>query len=262
MKQDLKLIDLSVTLENDSHWTPWWARNKVKYQNHKFGSLAIRLLFRLSPKYLKTGMGWANDEIRISTHGTTHLDAPWHYAPVSEGKKARTIDQIPLEWCFSDGVVLDMRHKKDGEAIEIEDMKKELDRIKYEIKPMDIVLIMTGNDRMIGRPEYFHKGTGMSAVATRWILDHGVKITGIDSWGWDVPLPLQAKKAKELGKKDHFWEAHYVGIEKEYCHLERLANLGALPPFGFKVCCFPMKVKNGSAGPSRVVAMIDEGNNN
>lgn len=251
------ITDLSVTLENDSNWAPWWARNKVKYQGHRFGRLSIRLLFRLSPKFLKTGLGWANDEIKISTHGTTHLDAPWHYSPVSEGKRSRTIDEIPLDWCFSDGVVLDMRHKKDGDAISVEDIKNELHRIGYEIKPMDIVLIMTGNDKMMGSPDYFHKGSGMSAEATRWILDHGVKITGIDSWGWDTPLQGQAKKAKEKGLNNHFWEAHFVGVDKEYCHLERLTNLDALPPFGFRVCCFPMKIKNGSAGPSRVVAIMD-----
>ena len=113
----MRFVDLSVDLEDDEHWAPRWARNRVKHQDHKFGRRVIRLLFRLAPRYLRSGLGWASDLIRISTHGTTHLDAPWHYAPTSEGKPAKTIDRVPLEWCYADGVVLDMRHKGDGEAI-------------------------------------------------------------------------------------------------------------------------------------------------
>jgi len=253
----MRIVDLSVSLENNNGWAPWWARNKVKHQNHKFGRLAIFLLFGLTPKYLRTGLGWANDEIKLSTHGTTHLDAPWHYAPTSEGKPAKTIDEIPLEWCFSNGVVLDVRHKQDGESITVEDIESALSKISYTISPMDIVLIQTGNDRMLRTSGYFSRGVGVSAAATRWILDQGVKITGIDSWGWDTALPQQARQAKNTGRNDLFWEAHYVGIDQEYCHLERLTNLDKLPPFGFKVCCFPLKVKGGSAGPARVVAILD-----
>ena len=48
-----------------------------------------------------------------------------------------------------------------------------------------------------------------------------------------------------------------VGIDLEYCHIEKLANLRALPaPFGFTVACFPVKLTRGSAGWSRVVAIF------
>jgi kynurenine formamidase len=252
----MPLIDLSVTLDNDKSWAPWWARNKVIRQNHAFGRWAIWLLVRLTPGYLQGRLGWANDIIKISTHGTTHLDAPWHYAPLSEGQPAKTIDQVPLEWCFSDGVVLDMTSKQDGEAVEIDDVKAALAKIAYTIKPLDIVLIRTGNDRRLGTPDYFRKGVGVSAAATRWILDQGVRVTGIDAWGWDRPLLGMAATARATGDRSLFWEAHYLGAEKEYCHLERLTGLEQLPPSGFKISCFPMKVKGGSAGPARVVAIV------
>ena len=63
--------------------------------------------------------------------------------------------------------------------------------------------------------------------------------------------------AKWDGRHDLFWEAHYVGADREYCHMERLANLSSLPPAGFTVCAFPLKVVGGSAGPSRIVAILD-----
>lgn len=254
----MRIVDLSVTLDNDKNWAPWWARNKVIRQGHRFGSLAVFILLRLTPPFLKNRLGWSNDIIKISTHGTTHLDAPWHYGPQSEGRRAKTIDEVPLEWCMADGVVLDMTHKKHGEAISSADVKDALDRIGYTIKPMDIVLVRTGNDRLLGTPDYFTQGPGVSAEATRYILDHGVKITGIDSWGWDLPLPLLAERAKAKGDRSLFWEAHYVGVEKEYCHMERLTGLDRLPAHGFTVCCFPLKIKGASAGPARVVALVQE----
>ncbi len=254
----MRMIDLSDVLDNNHSWSPWWAQTSVSYQGHKFGRLAIWVLFQVTPKYLRNGLGWANETIKLSTHGTTHMDAPWHYAPSSEGKEAKTVDQIPLEWCFQDGVVLDMRHKQHGEAITSADLKGALNQIHYTLKPFDIVLIQTGNDQWVGSPKYYTHGSGVSAEATHWLIDQGIKVMGIDSWGWDIPLPVQAQQVKQTGRRDLFWEAHYVGIEKEYCQLEHLVNLDQLPSHGFKVAAFPLKVKNGSAGPARVVAILDD----
>ena len=252
----VQIVDLSLPLDNDADWAPRWARTRVRRQSHRLGAWAIRWLFGLSPKYLRTRLGWANDTIKLSTHGTTHVDAPWHYGPTSEGRPAKTIDEVPLDWCYGPGVKLDLRHKGHGEAISVDDLQAALERAGCTVEPRQIVLIHTGNDRLFGSPDYFTRGCGMSAEATRWLLDRGVKLTGIDSWGWDVPLPLLAERARQESRDDVFWAAHYVGIEKEYCHIERLTNLNQLPPHGFTVCAFPLKVKGGSAGPARVVAIL------
>lgn len=252
-----RLVDLSVPLADDKDWAPWWARTKVKRQSHEFGRRVIRMMLRLRKRHLRTGLGWANEIVKLSTHSTTHLDAPWHYGPVSEGKPARGIDEVPLEWCFSDGVVLDMRHKADQDTIDVEDVRTALAQIGYTLKPLDIVLVQTGGDRLLGHREYFTQGPGVTAAATRWLLDQGVKVTGIDAWGWDGPLEPQAERAKAADRDDVFWAAHYVGVDREYCHLERLANLDQLPRSGFKLCCFPLKVVHGSAGPARVVAIVE-----
>lgn len=254
----MRIIDLSITLENDAAWAPRWGRNRVKYQGHKFGRFAMWLLFGVRSRDLKTGLGWANETIKLSTHGTTHVDAPWHYGPDCEGKPARTIDEMPLDWFFGSGVVLDIRHLEPDAAATIVDLQEGLQRINYTLRPNDIVLVQTGNDRLRGSPDYFSKGPGVSPEATRWLLDQGVRLTGIDAWGWDRPLAAQAQEAKKTGRDDVFWAAHYVGTDREYCHIERLANLDQLPPTGFRVCAFPLKVKRGSAGPARVVALVDE----
>lgn len=254
----MRIIDLSVTLESDADWAPWFARNSVENQSHAFGAWVIRWLFGIGRKHLRTGLGWANDTIKLSTHGTTHVDAPWHYAPTSEGRPAKTIDEIPLGWCYGPGIVLDMRHLDPaGPAVSVADVEASLADIDHDLRPGDIVLVQTGNDRLLGRREYFSTGPGVSAAATRWLCDRGVRLMGIDAWGWDAPLGKQAREAKRTGRSDLFWEAHFVGVDKEYCQIERLANLSALPPKGFTICAFPLKVKRGSAGPARVVALLD-----
>jgi kynurenine formamidase len=94
----------------------------------------------------------------------------------------------------------------------------------------------------------------VTAEATRWLFDRGVRVMGIDAWGWDAPLHMQAERAKERDEAGIFWAAHQADIP--YCQIERLANLGALPQTGFDVACFPLKIVGGSAAPARVVAML------
>jgi kynurenine formamidase len=255
----VRIIDLSTPLESDRRWAPWWARCKVKHQSHAFGRRVIRLLFGVPARLLRSRTGWANETIHLSTHGTTHVDAPWHYAPTCQGRPARTIDQMPLEWFFAPGVCLDMTHRGHGETIGVGDLREALTKVGHALAAGEILLVRTGGDRLLGNRDYFTRGPGVSGEATRWIIDQGVRVMGIDAWGWDLPLPLQARGARRENRDDVFWAAHFVGLDREYCHMERLANLDQLPPTGFRVAAFPLKVKGGSAGPARVVAIVDEG---
>ncbi|WP_300669441.1 cyclase family protein [Desulfoluna sp.] len=250
----MEILDLSAPLDTDKAWAPWWARTRVKRQGHRFGALAVFLLTGLTPRFLRHRLGWANETLSLSSHGTTHLDAPWHYAPDSGGKRALTIDEVPLSWCFSPGVCIDMSHKKDGEAINEADITAWEKTEGHSITAGTIVLIRTGMDQWIGDPAYFTTGPWVTRGATRALLKRGVKITGIDAWGWDGPLSHMAQRARQ--GDGTFWESHYEGADTPYCHLERLAGLDQLPTTGFTVCCFPLKVKGGSAGPSRVVALL------
>jgi len=250
---ELEFIDLSVPIE-ESDSEPF--KPQVQHMDHAAGAAVMSQIFKVPPEALPGGLGWANDNITLITHAGTHLDAPWHYAPTSGEERAMTIDEVPLSWCYSDGVVLDMRSKADGDRIEVEDLTRELDRIGYAIKPMDIVLIMTGVDKYWGSAEYINRGSGMTLASTLWLIDQGVKVMGIDAWGFDRPFASIAAEVEETGDASIIWEAHYAGIKKPYCHLEKLANLDLLPPHGFKVACFPVKITGGSAGWCRPVGIV------
>jgi len=76
--------------------------------------------------------------------------------------------------------------------------------------------------------------------------------------GLDAPLKSQIAKIKQGADPELFWEAHRVGTRQEYCHIEQLANLGELPPSGFKLAVFPLKIMGASGAPARVVAIFEE----
>lgn len=256
-----QFIDLSIPLESDLPSDPEMMIPHIDYVDHEAGAVQMEAFFPgLSKEDLPDGLGWAVEMVNLTTHSGTHLDAPYHYHPFMDGgKTSLTIDEVPLEWCFSDGVRLDFSHKTDGDPITADDVETELDRIGYAIKPLDIVLVQTGADAFWGRPEYLIKGAGMTRESTLYLCERGVKVVGIDAWSWDRPLPFLAREFQETGDPDVIWEAHFAGIEKGYCHMEKLANLDKIPvSWGFRVACFPVKIKSASAGWVRPVAIVED----
>lgn len=224
-------------------------------------SLFLYLLgkYRIKACQWPDGLGLAWEDVQMDTHAGTHLDAPYHFGPTSEGKPAKRIDEIPLEWCFSDGVLLDMRHKEPGSFINVLDIKKASLKISYQIKPYDIVLIMTGADKFAKEKRYVSDYPGMSKEATLYLIEQGVKIVGIDSVGFDRAWGTMFDEYIRTRDNSLLWPAHFAGREREYCHMEKMANLDKIPkPYGFKVACFPVKVENGSAGWCRAVAILEE----
>ena len=253
----VKFIDLSIPIESVPS-DPEFMIPQIEYTDHQGGLASAREILGCQPEDLPLGLGWAVERLILTSHSGTHLDAPWHYAPVSEGKRAKTIDQIPLEWCYADGVVLDFRGKPDGYGISAADVEQELKRIKYKIKPFDIVMIETGTDKHWGDSEYFLKGAGMTRESTLCLIEKGVKIMGTDAWGFDRPFFAIAEEFATTKNRKVIWAAHFTGIEREYLHIEKLANLDKLPPFGFKVACFPIKINRASAGWCRAVAILPD----
>ena len=258
----MRFIDLSVPMTNrcrDASSRFPEGVPIIEYVDHKGGQKSMTKLFGIEPEKLPVpGDGWAVENIQLTTHTGTHLDAPYHFGALSNGMPAKTIDQIPLDWCYGDGVVLDMRHIRGGQKIQPSDLEKELERIGYTLKPFDIVLIRCDGDKDFATDQYVPNRAGMSKEATLWLIERGIKITGIDNVGWDVDFPNIAKIYKDTGDPKTVWEGHFAGMIREYCHIEKLANLYMLPPFGFKIVCFPISIEGASAGWVRPVAILGD----
>jgi len=255
-----KFIDLSIAIEADLPSDPPMMVPKIQYVSHDEGAEQMKLFFPgIDPsRDLPRGKGWTVEFVQLSTHSGTHLDAPWHYHPtMSGGVKALTIDEVPLEWCAGRGVKLDFRHYPDGHQVTSAEMEAAFAKIGHVPAEGDIVLVNTGADKWWGKPEYLMKGCGMGREATLWLLDRGVKVVGTDAWSWDRPLPFTAGEFQKHGDPSIIWEGHFAGIEKGYCHIEKLANLETLPDCGFTFFCFPVKIKGASAGWIRAVAMVE-----
>lgn len=247
-------IDLSLTIgPNDSEPV----KPEIQYINHREGAAVLGEHYGISAKDFPGNMAISQEIISLTSHTGTHMDAPIHYGPVCEGTQARQIEDIPLEWCFHKGILIDVSNNKTGDDISVEEIEQYIYREKISINPYDIILIYTGADALWNTKEYFYNYRGLSREALHWILDHNVKIVGIDTFSLDPPFHKMLNKYQQTKNKEDLWPAHLLGRSKEYLQLERLTNLYKLRNAGeFAVCCFPIKIKESGAGWVRAVAFV------
>jgi kynurenine formamidase len=253
----MRIIDLSAPIAPSRPDAAPFERVELRFTSHAEGAAQIEGMLGVPPHLLRQGEGWAIEEFtRLGTHSVTHVDAPWHYNSTILGRPAATIDELPLEWFFADGLVLDMTARADGDSVQVQDVQDALATIGHTLRPLDIVLLRTGRDAFYGQSDYVLRGCAVAPESTRWLYERGVRVMGIDAWGWDGPLDRQAREAIARQEPGIFWAAHQC--DRPYSQIERLVNLGALPATGFKVACFPLRIRGGSAGPARVVAILPD----
>lgn len=247
------LIDLSRTLEeNASERVPV----RLDYLSHLEGARDMAKIFGVQPSELPDGLGWSSETLCAVTHSGTHMDAPWHYGPISEGRPARTIDEVPLDWCVGPGVKLDLREMPEGAEVAVADLERALDAAGHRLRPGEIVLLETGAGAYWGRSDYPDRGCGLGREATLWLAGQSIKVVGTDAWGLDRPFCAMPRDLDEQGRASALWPSHFAGREREYCQLEKLTNLDLLPPRGFQLFCFPIKIARASAAWVRVVAAV------
>jgi kynurenine formamidase len=254
-----RLIDISMTLDDQVVSDPPNMKPEVEYSTHK-ESIGFALTFfkGLKMEDLPDGEFGAAERVVMSTHNGTHLDAPWHFhSTMNNGERAWTIEEVPLEWCFQPGVKLDLRHLPNGHVATPDDLEKELARIGHTLSPLEIVLVNTKAGGRHGQADYVDTGCGIGYDATMYLLERGVRVTGTDGWSWDAPFSYTAARYAETGDASLIWEGHKASRHIGYCHLEKLQNLENLPATGFKVSCFPFKIRGASAGWTRAVAILE-----
>ena len=258
-----RFIDISVPLRAGIASDPANMLPRIDYVDHHQSAPRMAEYMGVRVEDLPEGEYAAVENVQISTHNGTHLDAPYHYFSrmnerlVPGGEPSWRIDEVPLEWCFQPAVKLDFRHLPDGYVATPGDVQAELKRIGHTLSPLEIVVVNTAAGARYGQEGYIDTGCGMGKAATLWLLEQGVRLVGTDAWSWDAPFSHTRRRVAESGDAGLIWEGHRAGREIGYCHLEKLGQLDQLPDRGFQVVCFPVKVHRGSAGWTRAVAILD-----
>jgi len=258
----MRIIDLSVAVDAKA-WEPDPVVHEIMTPAEGAAHMSEEMReygLDLDPAELPNGELLSIDTLTLTSHTGTHVDAPAHYgSTVSYGDGVpRTIDQLPLDWFFKPGFLLDLTRVEEQVA-DAAYLEKELARIGYAPQPGDIALLRTRASEWIGTPMYFSEFVGLDRSATELLLDFGIKVIGTDAFSVDAPFGDMITRFRQTEDQSVLWPAHFIGREREFCHLERLGNLDALPePHGFTVACFPFKIAGAGAGWTRAVALVED----
>jgi kynurenine formamidase len=213
--------------------------------------------FRLEKDFEgETEQGYYYSAYRYSAaeHGGTHIDAPVHFA-----RGRYSTDKIPLEQLIGPAVVIDVTRQCERDRdyrITIEDFLL-WERRQGRLPSGTIVLLRTGfgkhypdRKRYLGTDERGPSAVpklhfpGLHPDAARWLVtNRSIKAIGLDTASID------------FGQSTKF-ESHRILFDKNIPAFENVANLDKLPLRGFAVIALPMKIRGGSGGPLRIVAVL------
>jgi len=203
-----------------------------------------------------TDKGYFYSAYRFSAaeHGGTHLDSPVHFA-----KGHLTVDELPLDRLMGSAIVIDVTTKcatNPDYLVSVADFEN-WEKQNGRIAPDTIVLLRTGFGKFYpDRKKYLgtdERGAdavpklhfpGLDPEAARWLTQNrSIKAIGLDTASID------------RGQSTLF-ESHRILFDKNIPAFENVANLDQLPVKGFSVIALPMKIKGGSGGPLRIVALL------
>jgi len=201
------------------------------------------------------GFYYSANKYSAAEHGGTHLDAPVHF---SQGR--HSVDQIPLEQLMGTGIVIDIT-KQCASSSDYQVTTNDLlawEKQHGKIASGSILLLRTGFGRFYpDRKKYLgteERGAeavaklhfpGLHPDAARWLVaNRSIKAIGLDTASIDY------------GQSTLF-ESHRILFDKNIPAFENVANLDRLPTKGFSVIALPMKIKGGSGGPLRIVAILN-----
>ncbi|WP_242015658.1 cyclase family protein [Robertkochia marina] len=202
------------------------------------------------------GFYYTANDITTAEHGGTHIDAPIHFA---EGKL--TVDQIPLESLMGAAIKIDVSEKalQDPDyLISVDDIDRWEQEENTPIPDGSIVLFYTGHStyypdkkKYLGTEQRGEEALdslhfpGISPEAAQWLIDNrNIKAVGLDTPSLDY------------GQSKNF-KTHVILLSENVPGFENLANLEQLPASGFQVIALPMKIKGGSGGPLRMIAIMN-----
>ncbi|WP_422106391.1 cyclase family protein [Winogradskyella sp.] len=203
------------------------------------------------------GFFYAANNFETAEHGGTHIDAPIHF---SKGKQS--VEEIPLEKLVGSAIKIDVRANANNNPdylVSVEDFTT-WEKEHGQIPEGAIVLLDTGHakhypDKLkyLGTDQRGPEAIkllhfpGLSPEAATWLVEN----RSINSIGIDTP-------SIDYGQSEYF-KSHVILLSENIPAFENITNLDQLPPKGFEVIALPMKIKDGSGAPLRIIAKVKEG---
>ncbi|HSA80547.1 MAG TPA: cyclase family protein [Geminicoccaceae bacterium] len=259
----MKIYDLSQPLNQDCSFWPFYPPFEVKYIKRKSEH-------GVNAQYIQT-----------SNHMGTHLDAPRHF--VSNGM---TVDQIPMEWLYGPGVIVDLSDQVEELGL----FRPEDLEARADIREGDILFLHTGWHRYsflepeADEEKYIHRHPGPHHSICEWLLDKKIHIWGVDMISTDHPMNLPigrflgkgglnhcervrqqcaekfgADKLEELFPPEAYQLTHNALFPHNCMHVENLGGdigLKELHNRRITIGVFPWKFKGGEAAFCRAVAFV------
>jgi kynurenine formamidase len=195
------------------------------------------------PSFPESGWAFQSQGLLLCDHGPTHVDALAH---LDESPDAPTIDQMPLDTFWGQGIALDISDLGPREYCTAERLDRALAESGQQLNAGDVLLLRTGAaDRHEGTREYTTEYGGLDQSAADWLRAREPKVFGVDSPSPDTP-------------GDRYYPVHMFCREVGMTHYENLTNLSEVLGTRFTFFGFPLKVRGGSGSPVRALAMLDD----
>ena len=204
----MKLIDVSVPLDSNSPTYPG---------NTPFQLEAIKRLARGDSSNVSS--------VHMSVHGGTHVDAPRHFFDAGGG-----VESLPLEMLCGRARVIELTTRR---GVTVEDLAA------FDLKEDIRLLIKTHNSRLWGSPEFHADFIGLTGPAAQFLVEHGVKLVGVDY--------LSVEEFKKPGAP-----AHHALLGAGTIVIEGL-NLRDVEPGIYEMFCLPLAIVGSDGAPARVV---------
>jgi len=183
--------------------------------------------------------GFAELKMTMVLHTGTHVDAPCHVL-----KKAKSLDQFPIEKFFGKAIVIPCHNKTEIDL-------KYLRPFEDKITQVDFILFFTGWQNKWNTKDYFEDCPTPSREAAKWLTKFKLKGIGIDAFSIDKIIPAQKVTSDNLPN-------HHIFLKEETLLIENLTNLDKLPHTVFWFQCLPLNIENADGSPVRAIATIDE----
>ncbi|MFC5406243.1 cyclase family protein [Cohnella soli] len=210
----VRIVDLSLEIYHDAPNFAWDPKCAVIVHN------------------TVASIGYNMTQLSMATHQGTHLDAPFHF--LDDGK---TVDQLDLQQCVGQAILVDLTHKKPKEPIEIKDFEPYADRIVEGSK----VIYRTDWFKQLPGRHYFSDFPYMTIELARWLAERKIGLIGMD-----VPTP----------NPTDYDPVHKVLLGAEIVIVEGLANLGDIGTDTFFFSAAPLKIRGRDGAPIRAYAMV------